>query len=286
MTVTNPDVPSRRLRLASGPEVRVIERGAGEPRWLLVHGLASNARLWDGVARRLVESGASTVAVDQRGHGLSDRPDDGYDMATVADDLAHLADALGWESALLAGQSWGGNVVLEALARHPERFLGAVCVDGGFIRLRDRFDRWEDCAEALAPPHLIGTPVEDMRGWVDNSAADWPEEGRLGTMANFEVRSDGTIAPWLSRDRHMAILEGMWNHDPIATISGVEAPVHVIAADNGDRRFDKSTAVGRLADAAVDAEVTWFRPAHHDVHAQQPEAVSEVLRRFAERVAT
>jgi pimeloyl-ACP methyl ester carboxylesterase len=222
VTVTNPDVPSRRLRLASGPEVRVIERGAGEPRWLLVHGLASNARLWDGVARRLVESGASTVAVDQRGHGLSDRPDDGYDMATVADDLAHLADALGWESALLAGQSWGGNVVLEALARHPERFLGAVCVDGGFIRLRDRFE----------------------------------------------------------------ILEGMWNHDPIATISGVEAPVHVIAADNGDRRFDKSTAVDQLVDAAVDTEVTWFRPAHHDVHAQQPEAVSEVLRRFAERVAT
>ena len=286
MTVTSPDVPSRRVRIASGPELRVIERGAGEPRWLLVHGLASNARLWDGVAHRLAESDASTVAVDQRGHGQSDRPDDGYDMATVADDLAHLADALGWETALLTGQSWGGNVVLEALARHPERFLGAVCVDGGFIRLRDRFKSWEDCAEALAPPHLIGTPVEDMRRWVDNSAADWPEEGRLGTMANFEVRDDGTIAPWLSRDRHMAILAGMWDHDPIDTVVGLDRPIHVIAADTGDRFFDKATAVDRLVDAAVDAEVTWFRPAHHDVHAQQPEAVSEVMQGFAERLAT
>ncbi len=281
----DPQIPSRRVTLDTGISLRVIERGEGEPRWLLVHGLASNARLWDGVATRLASAGAATVAVDQRGHGLSDRPDEGYDMATVADDLARLVTALGWERVVLAGQSWGGTVVLEALARHPDRFLGAVCIEGGFIRLRDRFDDWESCAEALAPPHLIGTPVEEMRGWVDRSAHDWPEEGRLGTMANFEVRADGTIAPWLTRERHMAILEGMWNHDPVATLSGVEAPVHVIAADTGDRWFDKNAAIEQLAAVARDIEVTWFRPAHHDVHAQQPDAVTEVMRRFAERLA-
>jgi len=281
----DPHIPSRRVTLDNGISLRVIERGDGEPRWLLVHGLASNARLWDGVATRLAAVGAATVAVDQRGHGLSDRPDDGYDMVTVADDLARLVIALGWESVVLAGQSWGGNVVLEALARHPDRFLGAVCIDGGFIRLRDRLDDWESCAETLAPPHLVGTPVEEMRGWVDRSAHDWPEEGRLGTMANFEVRADGTIAPWLTRERHMAILEGMWNHDPVATISRVEAPGHVIAADTGDRWFDKNAAVEQLAAVAHDIEVTWFRPAHHDVHAQQPDAVAQVMRRFAERLA-
>lgn len=279
------DVSSRRVRLSRGPELRIIERGDGEPRWLLVHGLASNARLWDGVARRLTETGGTTVAVDQRGHGLSDRPDDGYDMVTVADDLADLADALGWETALLAGQSWGGNVVLEALARHPGRFLGAVCIDGGFIRLRERFENWEDCAATLAPPHLIGTPVDQMRRWVDTSASDWPEEGRLGTMANFEVRDDGTIAPWLTRERHMAILAGMWDHDPVATVTGLDRPIHVIAADTGDRHFDKEAAVDRLVEAATDAQVTWFRPAHHDVHAQQPDAVTEVMREFAGRAA-
>ena len=283
--MNDPQIPTRRVTLDTGISLRVIERGDGEPRWLLVHGLASNARLWDGVATRLASAGAATVAVDQRGHGLSDRPDDGYDMVTVADDLARLVTALGWERVVLAGQSWGGNVVLEALARHPDRFLGAVCIDGGFIRLRDRFDDWESCAEALAPPHLIGTPVGEMRGWVDRSAHDWPEEGRLGTMANFEVRADGTIAPWLTRERHMAILEGMWNHDPVAMISGVEAPVHVIAADTGDRWFDKNAAIEQLAAVARDIEVTWFRPAHHDVHAQQPDAVTEVMRRFAERLA-
>jgi len=45
--------------------------------FVLVHGLASNARLWDGVARRLAGAGHSSAAVDLRGHGRSDKPDTG-----------------------------------------------------------------------------------------------------------------------------------------------------------------------------------------------------------------
>ncbi len=57
--------------------------GPGPAPFLLVHGLASNARTWDGVAARLAAEGHPVVAIDQRGHGLSDKPDDGYDYATV-----------------------------------------------------------------------------------------------------------------------------------------------------------------------------------------------------------
>ncbi len=73
--------------------------------WLLVHGLASNARLWDGVGRHLAGLGHRVVAVDQRGHGQSSKPDDGYDMTTVADDLALLIDVLGWDRA----RAWRGS---------------------------------------------------------------------------------------------------------------------------------------------------------------------------------
>ena len=96
-----------------------LRRWDGEDRpFLLVHGLASNARLWDGVAAALAAAGHPVVAVDQRGHGRSAKPDSGYDLPTCAADLVagDRPPRLG-SSPVVAGQSWGGNVVLAVGAR-------------------------------------------------------------------------------------------------------------------------------------------------------------------------
>jgi pimeloyl-ACP methyl ester carboxylesterase len=109
---------------------------------VLVHGLASNARTWDGVAARLAALGHPVAAVDQRGHGRSDKPDTGYDFATVSADLAAVVAGLGWDRPLVAGQSWGGNVVLELAVRHPSVAGGIACVDGGTLEVARRFPSW------------------------------------------------------------------------------------------------------------------------------------------------
>jgi pimeloyl-ACP methyl ester carboxylesterase len=249
--------------------------------WLLVHGLASNARLWDGVARRLAGLGHRVVAVDQRGHGLSSKPDDGYDMTTVADDLRLLIDVLGWDRPAVAGQSWGGNVVLELAFRHPEAVSTVVCVDGGFIDLGVRFPDWDDAATALAPPRLAGTPLAQITGWLESSASDWPEEGRRGTLANFEVRGDDTIAPWLTFDRHLMVLRGLWEHQPSTRYPHIELPVLLIAADTGDVAWthSKSESVDAAIASLSRGRAEWFSPAHHDVHAQHPVEVGDLLHR-------
>jgi pimeloyl-ACP methyl ester carboxylesterase len=273
--------------LSSGVELHAVhwtppgEVDATLPPWLLVHGLASNARLWDGVARRLSQRGHDVVAVDQRGHGRSSKPDGGYDMATVADDLRVLVDALGWDRPAVAGQSWGGNVVLEFAVRHPDAVHTIACVDGGFIDLAARFPDWDDAAEALAPPRLAGTPLEQVVGWLDESAGDWPEEGRLGTLANFEVRDDGTIAPWLSFDRHLLVLRGLWEHQPSTRYPHLDVPTLLIGADTGDVAWShsKHEAVDAALAALPCGRAEWFSPAHHDVHAQRPGEIADLLHR-------
>ncbi|WP_420453293.1 alpha/beta fold hydrolase [Ilumatobacter sp.] len=252
---------------------------AGLPSWVLTHGLASNARLWDGVAWRLAAMGHLVVTVDQRGHGLSSKPEGPYDVATCADDLALLIDVLDLDRPAVAGQSWGGNVVLELGHRHPGAVALVTCVDGGFIELGARFADWERCAEALAPPKLAGTPLETMRGWLDRSASDWPEEGREGTLANFEVRADGTIAPWLTFERHLEVLHGLWEHSPAAVYPDVDVPTLLIAADTGDVGWtdSKESAVDAAVAALPRGRAHWFRPAHHDVHAQRPDEVADLL---------
>ena len=85
--------------------------------FVLVHGLASNARLWDGVAARLAAAGHPVLAVDQRGHGRSEEPADGYTTDRCADDLLALTEVLGLvgdRAPVAVGKSWGGNVVVSS----------------------------------------------------------------------------------------------------------------------------------------------------------------------------
>ncbi len=290
--------PIERVSLPSGVDLRVIRwepdgSGGGatgdQAPWLLVHGLASNARLWDGVGARLAAAGHRAVAVDQRGHGRSSKPDDGYDTPTVADDLPLLLDELGWDRANVAGQSWGGNVVVELAHRHPSRIASVVGVDGGSIRLADQWPDWEDCAEALAPPPLLGRSVAEIESWLAGMAADWPEEGRAGTLANFEIRDDATIAPWLTFERHLAVLRGLWEHDPFERFPTLEPPLLLIGAGPEEPLDATQLARTERMNAAADmagGESLWFRPAHHDVHAQRPAEVTEALLAFASRVSS
>ena len=79
------------------------------PPLVLLHGLTSHARSWDTFARDLAGK-RHVIALDQRGHGDSDRaPDGDYRVATMAADLAGFVDAIGLARFALLGLSMGGR---------------------------------------------------------------------------------------------------------------------------------------------------------------------------------
>lgn len=250
---------------------------------LLVHGLASNARLWDGVADRLRAGGHPVAAVDQRGHGRSDKPEEGYDFDTVTADLVALLDRLGWVGArrpIVAGQSWGASVVLELLASHPRAAAAGVLVDGGLSTMSSHFADWPTCEAALAPPRFEGTTAERFEEMIRNFHPDWPETGIRGTLANVEVLADATIRPWLSRSHHMTILRHMWDHHPEDRFDRVEVPVVLVPAENpSNERWmsGKREDVARAAKVLPQSTTHWIA-GDHDLHAQHPDRVAELIR--------
>jgi pimeloyl-ACP methyl ester carboxylesterase len=249
---------------------------------LLVHGLASNARLWDGVADCLAASGHPVAAVDQRGHGQSDQPDDGYDFAALTYDLLVILADLSWQDRRrpwVAGQSWGANVALELAVRHPEASQGLVLVDGGTMELGHRFADWPTCEAALAPPMLIGTRAADFERMMRLQHPDWPESGIAGSLANVEVRPDGTIRPWLCRAHHMTILHHLWEHQPSTRYADVKIPVLILPAEDATNQrwmAGKRDEVAR-AGAALERSVTHWISGDHDLHAQHPALVAELI---------
>lgn len=272
------------VRLPDGPRLALRRAdGAGRP-FLLVHGLASNARLWDGVGRRLADAGHEVVAVDLRGHGRSERTADGYDTPTAAADLAGLCDALGLSgrrAPIVAGQSWGGNVVLTLAARHGGvAALGLV--DGGWLRLRARFTDFEQCWQVLAPPRFEGVPMADLRARAAQWHADWPHEGRAAGLANFEEQPDGTVRSRLTREHHRSILASMWDEDPRELYPLVDVPVLLAAAVPAEGEpSDARPEVLEAHAALAHAEVRWYPGADHDLHAQQPDRLAADLQVLA-----
>jgi pimeloyl-ACP methyl ester carboxylesterase len=252
--------------------------------YLLVHGLASNASTWDEVAIRLAEAGHTAVALDQRGHGLSDKPEDGYDFTTITQDLRRLLEELGWEQPVLAGQSWGGNVLLEFGARFPGLAKHLVFVDGGFLDLSQR-GPWDEIEIELRPPDLIGTPREVLASGIKKMHPNWSEAGIEATLHNFETLPNGTVRPWLTLERHMLILRSMYEQTPNDLFPQVQEPVLICVADDGSEWAErKREQVGVAVSGLKRAQVEWFQCAAHDIHIDQADALVECMLEFRDQI--
>jgi pimeloyl-ACP methyl ester carboxylesterase len=93
--------------------------GAGEP-VILLHGVPKTMLYWRHVVPLLTPH-YTVVAVDNRGFGGSQRPDTGYDTATMADDVAELATHLGFERFRVVGEDWGAAIAYAVAAFYRPR---------------------------------------------------------------------------------------------------------------------------------------------------------------------
>ncbi|PKB67104.1 MAG: hypothetical protein BZY81_05465 [SAR202 cluster bacterium Io17-Chloro-G4] len=257
--------------------------GSGQP-VILLHGLASNCHIWDLVAPILAKDFA-VVAMDQRGHGQSAKPDHGYDFATVGADLSAFSGALSLRSPVIVGHSWGGDVALELAVVQPGLPKGLVFVDGGMINSSARYSSLDEAREQMAPPDFKDFTVEQFSRRV--------REGQLGTLmtgqieeivlANFEVLADGTIKARLSRDNHIRIIEALWDHHPPELFPKVGCPVLVMPArqksdpSTAERSDLREKSVATAAAALAKSKVVWLEDSIHDVPLQRPELVAGII---------
>ncbi len=275
----------QQIMVETEPQVslNVVTRGDSPIQFVLIHGLASNARLWDGVAEILAEWGYGSMAIDLRGHGESSKPAGGYNHETICRDLKAVVDRTPeeWrgEHLVWLGQSWGATVVCEFALRYPEEVDSLILVDGGLVDLKSAFGDWESCKLALTPPDLTGATASQLEQWIRKSHPDWSDVAIAGTLANMETIDSGTIRPRLSRQHHMEILEQLYNYDPITTIAKLAVPVHFLLADkpSSPMRNQRESAMSSMREVSQ-ASFEIFENSDHDLHAQHPRRVASIAR--------
>jgi pimeloyl-ACP methyl ester carboxylesterase len=219
---------------------------------LLIHGLSGSAWVWAPVARRL-HAVARTVALDLRGHGLSDAPTSGYDRETLAQDAVAVAEGSGLldaGSVVLAGHGFGAIVAAWAAVALGSRCAGIVLVDGGWEDLRTStgLDPDEFVRRLDEPPEVF----RSMSAYLaDREAFDPPtwdaDQLRAARAAVVELPAGRMVSS--SRPHAVAgSVAAMFDYRPVEVLAAIDAPIVALMAAE-----DEAGGRGRALDEVVRA---------------------------------
>jgi len=149
----------RRLALRTGVTLPTLLAGprGGVP-LLLLHPWGESRRTFDRLLPLLPPSTA-VIAPDLRGQGAADKPDGGYSLAQMTDDVAALLEALGVATACVLGSSSGGYLAQQLAVDHPELVASLILV-GAPLSLRSR-------PAVAADVERLSDPVDEL--WVRDS---------------------------------------------------------------------------------------------------------------------
>jgi pimeloyl-ACP methyl ester carboxylesterase len=134
-----------------GVQLHVVEGGNPQGRPIVfIHGISSCWLTWSRQMSSDLAEEFRLIAMDLRGHGLSERPRDGYsDSRLWADDIDAVIRELHLDRPVLCGWSYGPLVILDYLRHYGEERIGAVHFVAGITKLGS------DEAMAVLTPELL-----------------------------------------------------------------------------------------------------------------------------------
>ncbi len=193
----------------NGIRMHYWRTGRGEkPPVVLSHGGGDSGRCWTRVAREL-EADYDVIMVDARGHGHSDKPEQGYGPRVSAADLAGLIQALELERPHLIGHSMGGEISANCAADFSDLPRSLVIIDSGFISNGGRYAVTpEEAAERIESMQASMRTMQtlSMQELMDRCRAENPDwhvdelepwaESKLQASPNARLFFAEAKRPW------------------------------------------------------------------------------------------
>lgn len=201
--------------------------GGTGPGLLLLHGLMGRATNWAGTADWLTPR-FHVVGLDQRGHGLSDKPEAAadYDLDLFVEDAAVAVEQLGLAPAVIIGHSMGAQVAWMLAARRPELVRGLVVEDKAPSGNKDGGAEFEAWFRTWPVPFPT---MAAMRAFFEPQRPDLADH----LMECMVEREDGYHP--IFEFRHMVqTMRGANGHDTWAPLAEVRCPALVIKAGAND----------------------------------------------------
>lgn len=240
-----------------------LRPGDAGKRVVLIHSLALDRSVWDGVAEHLTAAGAAVLTYDARGHGASERPAGPYTVDLFANDLADLLDAVGWKSARVAGASMGGSVALAFAVAHPARLAGLGLIDTTAWYGPQAPAQWEARARKAASEGF-GSMVEFQatRWFSDAFRAQHPDV--VERYSNLFLRND--VAAYAASCRMLGTF------DLRARLGEIDAPTAIVV---GEEDYATPVAMSEGLHASVaGSRLTVIKGARHLTPVEVPQRIA------------
>lgn len=245
-------------------------QGARETPVVLLHGLTGCADLWDEVAERLARRGYWCLALDLRGHGLTEAPASGYTAENLALDVQRLLDHHAIERAHIVGSSVGCRVAWTFACLYPDRVGRLV-------------------AEDNRPDPADAEPDDWLR-----SLASWPRRFETRDEGLAFLRAAGRSERWYGASLRYragdgwtwafslraieAIRQSVLRRDYWPVLSRVRASTLLVRGEESEH-LSHRTAVC-MAEYLPAARLVEVPGADHWVHGRQPGAFADAVASF------
>lgn len=250
--------------LATGVRLQYAEQGdPGGDVLVFLHGYVDS---WFSFSRLLplLPTRYHAYAVDQRGHGDSERPTGGYAMDDLAADAVAFLDAVDASRATLIGHSMGGFVARRVAERHPERVAGLVLIGSAVSPVTEGVLKLREAVQALPDP----VPPDFVRAF------------QAGPVPLPEPFFEGVVAASRAVPAHVwrSALDGVLGTNDAVELGRIAAPTLLLSGE-GHAYFGR-VEQERLAAAIPGATLMLYPETGTAPHWERPERVAADLEAF------
>jgi pimeloyl-ACP methyl ester carboxylesterase len=257
----------------NGIDINYRLEGDGPETLVMVNGLADDLETWAYQVEDFTAAGYRVLIFDNRGVGLSGKPDGPYTTDLLARDTKALVDVVGVGGFHLLGTSMGGMIAQEYAIAYPGDLRSLVlsstyAAPGPFCARM--FAMWADLAPVLGVPFVM----RDVTLWAFTLAFF---EQREDELREFEAAMAEGTQPL---EAYLAQLSSIRNHDATSRLDRITAPTLVIA---GEEDILIPVALSRRLHEGITASEWATTPGGHASIWEHPKPFNEAVLEFIAR---
>lgn len=277
----------------NGVRLHYLRAGAGPRAIVLTHGNSHCGGVWAPLVEALAGDEFTVIAPDLRGHGWADKPEGGYDWASLRDDLVGLVTALDLRDVLYVGHSRGGGVSLLAAAATRDRARGALVFEPtapvragseGRPAAIPEPPRIAEVAErALRRRETFPSQAEFVARYrAQDAFREWREDYFAAFVAYGSVtREDGSVELCVPPSVAARLFEATFGFDAWRAAPVTDLPVLLLYGERSGRLGPDRDPVAGLRTIFPACTQRVVPDATHTGPMEQPALFEQILREFA-----